>query len=101
MSTARFFAPPREYIEIERQRDRLQVRNAELVLTLQRVQSWLKGEPVYRGKDMCIPPHGWDVVRKMVDEVLSFPAEQRQRGGVAGEAGASSAVARSVDHPTD
>jgi len=65
-----FFPPPLQVSELERQRDKLTVRNAELVLTLQQVQSWLHGEPVYRGADKCIPPHGWDVIRKLVDEVL-------------------------------
>ena len=70
MSTARLFAPPRSYEEIERQRDELQVRNAEMRLVMEKIKAWLEGEPIYRMGETCIAPHGWGEIRKMVDEVL-------------------------------
>ncbi len=62
------FAPRPE--DVERHRDILQVRNAQMVLALRAVLDWLNGEPIMRGKDKCIAPHGWDVIRKIVEGAL-------------------------------
>ena len=64
MSTARLFKipeQPRE--EVERQRDLLQIRNAELVLTLQEVQAWLN-KTAFAGPKI-------DRIRKKIDGALA------------------------------
>ena len=62
MSTALLFAHPKSQEDIERERDVLQLRNAQLVLLLQEVQKWLK-KSAFRGKES-------DRIRKRIEEAL-------------------------------
>ena len=71
MSTAKLFKVPRmtevidELARVDEHRNRLQVRNAELILALQLVQTWLQGNPS--------DPRGWDGIRELINDTLDSP----------------------------
>ena len=71
MSTALLFKIPEQPLEeVERQRDRLQLRNAELVLTLQEIQRWLHACPEFEMGGCAVHVVGWSDAQKLVDDRL-------------------------------